>query len=83
MISANETFLDEMQKLGTMGNMAKMVAGVGAGAAAGAGGAYLLGEKKRKTHLRQLSDLFRQANIAENSLIRRKSFIAGAQSKGK
>ena len=48
--------------------------------AAGGGAAYVHGESKRKKHLKQLADLFRQANIQEKRMIAQRAFQAGRKS---
>lgn len=78
----NEGFLEEMSKCAMNYKAVAKALGIGAGGAAvGAGGAYMMGEKKRKTQLKQLADLFRQANMAENKVLMRRAFQAGASSK--
>lgn len=78
-MSKSEGFLEEFQKCGGAKDIAKLLAVAGVGAAAGGGGAYAYGEHKRKKHLKQLSDLFRQANVAENRMIAQRAFQAGRQ----
>jgi len=79
-MSRSKGFLEEIQKEANMKQIAKYLAAAGGGAALGGGAAYAVGEKKRKTHLKQLADLFRQANIAENKMIAQRAFQAGKQS---
>ena len=73
-------FLEEIQKTGNAKQIAKLLGAGAAGAAIGGGGAYMHGENKRKTHLKQLADLFRKANMAENKMIAQRAFQAGKQS---
>ena len=78
----NEGFLDEMQKEGAgTAAVLKALGIAGAGAAAGAGGAYVVGEKKRKSQLKELANLFRSANMQENRMIAGRAFRAGKASK--
>ena len=78
----NDGFVDEMSKVAVNYKaVAKALGLAGTGAAAGAGGAYVMGEKKRKKQLQQLADLFRQANMAENKVLARRYFQAGRQSR--
>jgi len=76
----SEGFLEEVQKTANTKQIAKILGGAGLGALAGGGAAYAYGEKKRKSHLKQLANLFRQANMAENKMIARRAFAAGKQS---
>jgi len=77
-----EGFLAEVEqtKEASAKAIAKVLGLMGAGAAVGAGGTHVLAEKKRKSQLKQLADLFRQANIQENRLIAQRAFQAGRKS---
>lgn len=76
----NEGFFQEMRKTAIHPILKGVMAG-GAGAALGGGAAYAAGEHKRKKQLKQLADLFRQANMAENKILSQRAYQAGKSSK--
>lgn len=76
----NEGFLEEMHKT-ALHPLMKGVMAAGGGAAVGGGAAYVAGESKRKKQLKQLADLFRQANMAENKILSQRAYAAGKSGK--